>query len=144
MQIAPLKPADYDEWLVLWSGNNQGEIASAITAQTWSRIADPQSSVKGFAARIDGKMAGLVHYILHPVTGALTPACYMQDVYTMPEFRKRGVAKALVKHLAAEGKKSGWSRLYWLVESKNEAAQALYKTLGFKLNFDLFVLPFTP
>jgi hypothetical protein len=32
-------------------------------------------------------------------------------------------------------------RLYWLAEAKNGEAQALYRHLGAKLDFSLYVLP---
>jgi ribosomal protein S18 acetylase RimI-like enzyme len=47
----------------------------------------------------------------------------------------------LVSHLAELGQQQGWARLYWLAEASNKEAQALYKKLGLKLDFNLFVLP---
>jgi ribosomal protein S18 acetylase RimI-like enzyme len=65
----------------------------------------------------------------------------MQDLYIDPASRRKGMARALVVALASLGATEGWTRLYWLAESKNEAAQNLYRTLGLKLDFTMHVLP---
>ncbi|MBI4031485.1 MAG: GNAT family N-acetyltransferase [Proteobacteria bacterium] len=141
IEIEDLREKNFKEWLTLWDDNNGGRRNDAVTKETWSRLLNPVFPVHGFAARVDGRMAGLVHYILHPVTGHIQPVCYMQDLYVAPEFRQRGIARALVRRLAAIGKREGWARMYWLAETKNEAAQQLYKNLGVKLDFTLHVLP---
>ncbi len=139
--IRPLRADDFPHWLVLWNDNNQGLKNEQVTTATWLRLTDPASAVKGFGAfDKEGNLIGLVHYILHPVTGALAPACYMQDLFVAPAARQKGIGRALVEHLAAQGKKEQWARLYWLAEARNEAAQALYKTLGHKLDFTLHVM----
>lgn len=133
---------DFGEWLKLWDGNNGGHRDDDVTKETWSRLLNPIYPVHGFVARAGGgTLAGLVHYILHPVTGHIMPVCYMQDLYVAPPFRGRGVGRALVEQLAAIGQREGWARLYWLAEGQNKAAQALYRNLGLKLDFTLHVLP---
>lgn len=140
--IAPLTAADHDEWRALWDGNNGMAVNPAITAQTWARLCDPASPVNGLLARdADGAAAGLVHYILHPVTGHLHDAAYMQDLYVAPAKRGRGIGRALVEALAAQGRAAGWARLYWLAEAANPEAQALYKKIGVRLDFTFHVMP---
>ena len=139
--IDNLLAGDYDGWLPLWLGNNSGKCDEAVTAETWARLMNPSSPVHGLCARMEGRMAGLVHYILHPVTGHIEPACYMQDLYVDPAFRRRGIGRMLVQALAEAGRHHKWARLYWLAEADNPATQALYKDLAVKLNFSLYVLP---
>lgn len=139
--IRPLTAGDYESWLGLWDGNNLGTRNDQVTAQTWARLIDPDFPVRGIIAELDDKLAGLLHYVLHPTTGSLSNVCYMQDVYVDPAFRKKGIAKALLSELARCGKQEGWTRIYWLAEAQNEAAQGLYKNIGVKLNFTLHVMP---
>lgn len=139
--ISPLEAGDYDQWLALWNGNNQGHSNQAVTAETWNRLINPVYPVHGLAARVDGRMAGLLHYILHPVTGHIQPVCYMQDVFIDPAYRRRGLARALIGRLAETGRAERWARIYWLAEQNNQAAQNLYKNIGVKLDFTLHVLP---
>jgi ribosomal protein S18 acetylase RimI-like enzyme len=139
--IRPLEQNDFPGWLPLWDGNNEGSRNQDVTAETWSRLIDPHSTVNGLCAIQGGKMVGLVHYILHPTTGAIAPVCYMQDLYVPPEQRRQGIARALVEELAKIGRMKKWTRMYWLAETDNEAAQTLYQNLGLKLRFTLHVLP---
>jgi ribosomal protein S18 acetylase RimI-like enzyme len=141
LTVRPFSFTDYPVWLRLWTANNAGQPDPAATKQTWERLCDPGAQVKGLGAWEDGAFVGLVHYILHPVTGHLHPACYMQDVFVDPAFRRRGVARALVEKVAALGKREKWARIYWLAERDNEAAQALYRNVGVVLDFTLHVLP---
>ena len=140
-QIRPLHPTDFPEWLPLWNGNNLGQTNEAITTSTWTRLIDEDSPVHGLCAVNGNTLVGIVQYVLHPTTGAIDPVCYMQDVYVASAHRGKGIGRKLVKALAAHGKKENWNRMYWLAESSNEPAQALYKTLGIKLDFTLHVLP---
>jgi ribosomal protein S18 acetylase RimI-like enzyme len=139
--IVSITAADQCDWRRLWDGNNGGAIDERITAQTWARLLDERSTVNGLLARAGDDVCGLVHFILHPVTGNLNPACYMQDLYVDPAFRRRGVARALIGQLAALGRMAGWARLYWLAETANPEAQALYRRLGVRLDFTFHVMP---
>lgn len=140
IKIRPLTPDDFPNWLPLWDGNNQGTRDVDVTSETWARLNDKDYPVHGLCA-IDGEtMKGLVHYIVHPTTGSIAHACYMQDVYVDPEFRGQGIAKKLVKAVAKIGATQKWSRMYWIAEADNEAAQALYNNIGVKLDFTLHVM----
>ncbi len=139
--IRPVRPEDYEAWLPLWQSNNLGQSRDTVTAETWRRLNDPASHVHGLTAWDDDRLAGFVHYITHPVTGHIQPACYMQDLFVAPDFRRQGLGKRLVMALAAEARERQYARLYWLAESRNEAAQALYASLGVRLDFSFHMLP---
>lgn len=141
MLIKPLEKTDYKHWLPLWEANCLNLIDQSVTNQTWRRICDPKSDVNGLGVYSGDALAGILHYILHPITGNLNPACYMQDLYIAEDQRRKGFARALVEHLAHQGRQERWARIYWLAEAENIAAQNLYKTLGIKLDFTLHVLP---
>ena len=140
LHIRKLAAEDYDHWLVLWNANNQGHINNEVTAITWQRLmGDPQ--VRALGAFEGEDMAGLVHFILHPVTGHIKMVCYMQDLFVAPAHRRKGIGRQLVTALASLGQDEGWARMYWLSETQNAEAQMLYRTLGLKLDFTLLVLP---
>jgi ribosomal protein S18 acetylase RimI-like enzyme len=139
VKIRAIENRDFPDWLPLWDGNNLGIRDEAVTAETWARLTDPDFPVRGLVAEEDGKLVGLVHYIEHPTTGSLKNVCYMQDVYVDPARRRSGIARKLIRALEGAGK-GRWARIYWLAESENEAAQALYKALGVKLDFTLHMM----
>jgi len=142
MNIRALNRSDYDQWLPLWQENCLHKISDDVTAETWRRIGNPKENVFGFAAFNDNdELVGILHYILHATTGFIQPACYMQDLFVDEKHRKQGIAKQLVWELHELGKNEKWARIYWFAENNNEAAQALYKNLGVKMDFGLFILP---
>lgn len=141
MKIRALEMNDFPNWLPLWVENNLGQKNEAVTTQTWQRLTDPQSAVYGLCAVQGDEMLGFVHYITHPTTGALNDACYMQDVFTAPAHRQKGIANKLVQAVIARAKAQNYSRLYWLAQRENIAAQKLYEKIGQPIDFTVHVLP---
>jgi len=91
---------------------------------TWRRILDGDV-VHGIGARIDGTLVGIAHYLFHDTlwTGE---TCYLQDLFVDEATRGRGVARALIVHIAEEARVRGASRLYWTTKQDNVRARALY------------------
>lgn len=139
--IRTFKFDDFAQWLPLWDMNNMGIKNQALTSETWARLNDENSPVKGLCAVKNDEIIGILHYILHPVTGAIEPACYMQDVFTHPDHRGKGIARQLIDALTKLGHHEHWCRIYWLADKKNEPAQSLYKTIGTPIDFSVHMLP---
>ena len=101
-QIRPIQPSDRLAWQPLWDGYNAfygraGETAlpGAISDATWARFLDAAEPVHALVAvDADGRLLGLVHYLFHRSTNRLEPVCYLQDLFTAPEARGRGVGQA--------------------------------------------------
>lgn len=140
VKIRQIENRDFPDWLPLWDGNNLGIRDEDVTSETWARLIAKESSVNGLVAEKDGQLVGLLHFITHPTTGNIKDVCYMQDVYVAAPFRRSGIARKMIEALLDIGKADKkWARVYWLAEAKNEAAQALYQTLGTKLDFTLHI-----
>ncbi len=57
-------------------------------------------------------------------------ALYLEDLFVEPEYRGRGIGKALLTRVAAIAVEQGCARLDWSVLRWNEAAIGFYKGLG--------------
>jgi len=55
---------------------------------------------------------------------------YLEDLFVRPEFRRRGLARALLAALAGECFDNGYTRLSWSVLNWNTDAIALYDRVG--------------
>ena len=140
--IRPLVLEDYSKWLPLWNGNNLGQHNEDVTAKTWERLCDPKNTqVNGLAADMGGRLLGITHYILHPTTGHINQVCYMQDVYVDPAHRRKGIAKRMVEELTKIAVREKWARMYWLTQTGNLEAKAMYESFGVKLDFSFYVVP---
>jgi NAD(P)H-flavin reductase len=55
-----------------------------IAKHAWSRIHDPKSPVYAAVAEVDGRVVGIINYLLHESTGSFQPVCYLQDSSSIP------------------------------------------------------------
>jgi ribosomal protein S18 acetylase RimI-like enzyme len=59
-------------------------------------------------------------------------ALWIEELYVVPERRRRGVARAILRHVAEQARGYGLAALELEVAHEQEAAQALYRALGFR------------
>lgn len=142
LRIRPVASADHAAWLVLWEGYNafygrSGDTAlpREITAETWSRFYDPDQPVHALVAEVDGRLLGLTHYLFHRSTTAIADSCYLQDLFTAPDARGRGVGRALIQDVYARAEAAGATRVYWQTHETNVAAMRLYDQVADRSGF---------
>lgn len=141
--IKPITDASQkDDWLKIWNESVSGQLADNVRETTWKRLIDEDVPLFGFLAYVDENTpVGFCHYALHPIAGAIEPASYMQDLFVLPNQRRKGYARAMLDALVKEGQTQQWDRILWIVESQNTAAQKLYGNFGMKLEFNFYIYP---
>ncbi|KAF2258185.1 GCN5-related N-acetyltransferas-like protein [Lojkania enalia] len=80
----------------------------------------------------DGKVAGMALYFYNYSTWKAVPGIYLEDLFVLPEYRKRGYGKALIKTLAKEVVAMGGGRLEWSCLKWNTPSLEFYGSLGAK------------
>jgi len=55
---------------------------------------------------------------------------YLEDLFVLPQWRGRGVGRALLEHLARVAVERGCGRMEWSVLDWNEPAIGFYRSLG--------------
>lgn len=81
-------------------------------------IAQDGDTIVGFASA--------VHYV-HPDKPR---ELWVNEVSVAPNYRRRGLGKAIIAHLLNHGRKLGCSEAWVLTDADNNAARALYRASG--------------
>jgi GNAT superfamily N-acetyltransferase len=89
--------------------------------------------VKVTMAEWDGRPAGFALWFLNFSTWEGKPGIYLEDLFVRPAFRRNGIGKALLKHLAAVAVEEGWTRFVWQVLDWNTPALEFYEAHGARL-----------
>jgi GNAT superfamily N-acetyltransferase len=131
--IRPLAATDFDAWHLLWQGYltfYKVTLSDEQTRLTFNRLLDAEEPM-GCLVCLDGAdMLGFTHYLYHRSTWTPTGYCYLEDLFTTPVARGRGVARLLIRAVADEARKHGAQKLYWQTHETNETARALYDAIA--------------
>ena len=109
LTVRPLRAEDYPQWRPLWDGYThfyECYLDESVTVATWDRALADSSPLFCRVVEKDGNVIGFAMCVLHEGTG-----------------------KALIDALIDEGKREGWSKLYW-VTRMNNPARKLYDHYG--------------
>lgn len=141
-----------------WSDlNTVAEFNARMARETENRELDPIAVRAGVAAVLQDQDLGF--YLIAEIDGSVVGQLlitsewsdwrnrffwWIQSVYVAPDYRRRGVYRALDAHLRAEALRRGnvcGVRLY--VEHNNLAAQRVYRILGMShSNYDMYEIEF--
>ena len=131
IEIASLREEDRAAWERLARGYKafyETEHPDARYEETW-RLLRAGERIHGLAAWLDGQMVGIAHYLFHAQTWS-ADVCYLQDLFTAPEARGRGVATALIEAVADAARARGAAKYYWTTKEDNRTARALYDRIA--------------
>ena len=81
-------------------------------------------------AEVDGDAAAVALWFRNFSTWDGVAGIYLEDLFVRPQFRRRGLARALLASLARECVDNGYSRLSWAVLDWNVNAIGLYDAVG--------------
>ena len=128
INIRPITAADKDRWLELFKEYivfYKSKLSDDQFELTWQRL-NSGFNITGLLAELDGKVVGLTHFIFRPSTWEVEDFCYLEDLYTDPTVRGKGVGRALIKAVEEIAIAKGSKRLYWTTAPDNETARKLY------------------
>lgn len=138
LDIRPLTMSDHAAWEPLWAGYLQfyeATLSPEVTDLTWSRLHDPNEPMHVLGAFDGAVLTGIVHYLFHRSTWTRGDYCYLQDLFTAPAGRGRGVASALIAAVYERAREAGASRVYWLTQEGNATARAVYDRVADRPGF---------
>lgn len=84
-------------------------------------------------AEWNGEPAGFALWFYNYSTFQGRPGIYLEDLFVRPAFRKKGIGKALLVHLARMAVEQGCGRYQWQVLDWNTPSIEFYESLGAKV-----------
>ena len=132
IEITRLHPEDRPRWAELW----RAYLAFYDTVlpeeqydDTWARLLH-DTAVHGLAARRDGEVIGITHFLFHAHCWTAATACYLQDLYVDGSARGGGAGRALIEAVAERAREQAAYRMYWLTQDSNATARRLYDAVA--------------
>ena len=92
----------------------------------------PQSSAEALIAEWEGKPAAFAVFFENFSTFKGRSGLYLEDVYVEPEYRQKGIGKALLAYLAQIAVERECPRFEWVVLDWNQNAIDFYESFGAK------------
>jgi GNAT superfamily N-acetyltransferase len=142
LTIDPLVPADRAAWQQLFAGYNEfygRTMPAEFFDRSWNEfLADVR--IHALGAKLDGQLVGITHFLTHASTTS-ADVCYLQDLYTAPEARGKGVARALITAVTEWATAKGCSKVYWSTHQSNATARRLYDQVAENRGFILYTIP---
>jgi GNAT superfamily N-acetyltransferase len=143
--IRPINEHDFRAWKPLWDGYNafygraaETALPAGVTDATWQRFLDPAEPVFALVAESDGELVGLAHYLFHRSTTRIELICYLEDLFTSPAERGRGIGKALIEGVYDQAQRAGLTSVYWQTHASNTTGRLLYEKVAAHLGFIVF------
>jgi GNAT superfamily N-acetyltransferase len=137
LTIRPATPADIPEILQFirelaeYEREPQAAVATAedLLRDGWG----PQPKFRCMLAEWDGRPAGFALFFYNYSTWQGRAGLYLEDLFVRLPFRKLGIGKALLAHLAQIAVQEKCGRYQWQVLDWNTPAIDFYKSLGAKV-----------
>ena len=130
--IRSIERPDRAQWDAMWQAYlvfYETSLPDHTTDLTWERFFDASHEFTGFIAEEDGKILGFAHSMLRQSTWEEVGELYLEDLFTIPEARGKGVGRALINHVKEHAIAMGAGCMYWQTKAGNRTARILYDSI---------------
>lgn len=138
--IRELRPDDRQEWQRLYQDYQAfygfHDRPAAFYDKAFARLLSGEArDFHGLVHAEGDRLLGLTHYVFHPNLWRDEGVCYLQDLFTDPQARGKGVARGLIQGVYAAADAQGAPFVYWLTAEDNYAGRMLYDRVGVRSGF---------
>ena len=102
----------------------------ATEADLHACLFGPARVAHAVIAYVQDEPAGFAVYFFTFSTFLARPGLYLEDLFVKPMWRRHGIGRALLAHLARVAVERGCGRMEWSVLDWNELALGVYRAIG--------------
>jgi GNAT superfamily N-acetyltransferase len=139
--ISTLSETDRPTWEELFRAYNsfyESDYPQSMYDRAWAEFtADERMHALG--AWLDGELVGIVHFFKHMQTTS-TDSCYLEDLFTAPAARGKGVGRALINAVGEWAAAHDCGRVYWHTRETNATARILYDKVATLPGFIMYTM----
>jgi len=124
-RATPADAADLARMNATFNGVSDGAAQIAVRLAACAEIETP------ILAELDGQIGGFACVRVVPCVLYAEPYAELTELYVVPEFRRRGLGRALIAFAEQLAQARGAAGLIIMTGVGNAAAQALYRAAGY-------------
>ena len=113
--------AEYEKLTHLVTGNSQ---------ELEKHLFGDSPFIEAIVAVVEGKIVGFGLFFQNYSTFLTKPGIYLEDLFVLPEYRRRGIAKGILRYLVDLAIARDAGRVEWSVLDWNKSAIAFYEKIG--------------
>lgn len=106
------------------------EISDERNLDFFSQFGESNPAGCQFVYRESGKVVGFATVYFSFTSTTAIKVGILNDLYTLPECRGKGVGRQLIEHCRSFAAKNGAARLQWVTAPDNEQSQKLYDSMS--------------
>lgn len=131
--VRPVAAKDEDRWRELFRAYRafyKHPASEEVISRVWGWIFDPGQECGSLVAELDDTIVGIANHrkFLRPSSG--TVGIWLDDLFTDPAVRGKGVGRALIGRLQEMAAADGCSAVRWITSEDNHQAQTLYNKVA--------------
>lgn len=142
IEIRRFEPGDRGRWEELFRAYisfYERTLDDTAYDRAWREIT-AGARLHGRGAWLGGQLVGITHFLVHP-SSSEPDLCYLEDLFTDPAVRGRGVATALIGAVRDWAREQGCGSVYWQTHESNAVARRLYDEVATFEGYVVYTLP---
>jgi GNAT superfamily N-acetyltransferase len=133
--VRPIEAGDHEAWQRLFHAYRtfyEYDEEQDVVDRVWGWINDETHETNALVALVDDEVVGFAHHreFARPSSGKR--GLYLDDLFTEPDQRGKGVGRALISALGEMAQWRGYNKVRWITAEDNHTAQRLYDDLAEK------------
>ena len=131
--VRPIEPGDHEAWQRLFHAYRtfyEYDEEQDVVDRVWGWINDDTHETNALVALVGDEVVGFAHHreFARPSSGKR--GLYLDDLFTEPDARGKGVGRALISALGEMAQWRGYNKVRWITAEDNHTAQRLYDSTG--------------